>query len=110
MGDDVVEATPGLVDFVDVALNQTEIAKREITDHLLAGRDRFGGEINSQELACGKFPRHRDEVVAVAATEFEDAAMLHGRGFETKESGQDGEAVGMRLRVRVTGIQDDIVV
>ena len=59
-------------------VEELKVVLRGVLDELREGeRVVQRGEINSNELAFWKFPRHRDEVVAVAVTEFECAVTLH---------------------------------
>ena len=109
MGDDVIEFSPVGVDFGEVALNEANISEAEVSDHALAPGDGEGGEVNADELAASEALGHWDEVAAVAATEFQDAAGVGAGGGEAEKVTDYPEPAGMGLCVGITRVGHEIV-
>src|ERR1019366_4359784 len=99
-------ALPGVQ---DIPVFEADIGQAEGGDFLVAGANCDGGHVEAQELGGGVLERHRDEIAAVAAPQFEDSAAVNGGGVHAEEDGEGGEAVGMSLRERCVRIQNLIV-
>ena len=93
----------------DAAMHQRHILQAEFADGLLTLGNGLGGEVNADKFALRKPARHRNEIAAVAATEFQHAAAADRRGFKAEEQPDHRQPVGVGLRMRVTRIGDHVV-
>src|SRR5262249_50023388 len=71
--------------------------------------DGAGGEVDADERGVRERERQGDQVAAVAAAEFEEAAALDGGGRHAEQGGEGGEAVGVRLWAAARGVGDGVV-
>ena len=98
VADDVVERPPLVVDVDDRCLPDPDVGQPERLDRRLRGLDLAARQIDADELGAGQIERHRDQVAAAGAPEFEDAAVTDRRRRQTEQSRDRRQAIGMRLR------------
>ncbi len=106
---DVVELPRIGGNVAEVTLEQRDVGEPELRDELSARLDRTRGEIAAHEARRGQVRRHRDQVAAVAATQFERAAARDRRGTEPHQRRDRGEAVGVRRDGCASRIRDLVV-
>jgi hypothetical protein len=107
--DHVVEPAEVVRERLDVALEQPHVAGAELGGERGPAGDRLGGEVDADELAAGQAERHRDQVAAVAAAQLQHAAAGRRCGTQPEQRRLGGEAVRVRLRVRVPLVGDCVV-
>ena len=97
MGDNVIEfAQAGRLHHVELA--QRDVAQPESAYGVEALLDCALCEINAGECALWQRQRQRDEIRAIAASQFENAAAIRWSGRHPEQSSYDSEAIGMGLR------------
>ena len=104
VGDHVIESPEFGPRVHDIHVLEADIGEAEGGDFLVAGANCHCGRVEAQELGGGVLERHRDQVLAVSAAQFEDAAAMDGGGVHAEENGEGGEPVGMGLPERHAGI------
>src|SRR5262249_11414598 len=107
--DDVIELSPVWPDLLDAAGHQPEIFQSELPGHGLPIGDRLRREVDADEAAARKRGRHRNEVVAISATELEDPAGVNRRGGHAEQRGESRETIRVGLMPGVTGIANFVV-
>ena len=98
VGDHVVESPQFRSGIHDVPVLEAEIGEAQGGDFLVAGVDGDARRVDAQKLGGGVLERHRDEVLAVAAADLQDAAARERGWVHAEENGQGSEPVGMGLR------------
>ena len=71
--------------------------------------DSATSRINSEELTLRKSVSHGNEIGAIAATQFEHAAVLHRSGLQPEQGSDGGESVWVGLNMSPAGIRHLIV-
>ena len=72
---DVVEWSPRRVDRQNILLNQSAVLEPEMRDQLLPLLNRRAREVHSRELAFRQSPGHGDQVLGMAAAQFQHATV-----------------------------------
>jgi len=96
--DDEVEHPPRRIDVGDVELAQFDIGETQGPNLTLALADLACREIDAYEAGLRQFQRHRDEVVAAGAAQFQHATGTDVGRLQAEQPGQCGETIRMRLR------------
>jgi hypothetical protein len=68
----------------------------QLINYLLAARNGRTCEINTREAAFWKAKRHGNDIATVATAEFQNAALVGGRGRHPEENRQSRQMVRMR--------------
>ena len=108
--DDVVELAGIPIEIAEILLAQTQrsvASNRRWCDFPPATAARR--KVHADKTTRRKKVRHRNQVAAVAAADFEHAAGRHGRGVHPKQRSNGGETVGMSLDPRVSRIANRVV-
>jgi hypothetical protein len=109
MGDDVVEFPEIAGDIHDVAVAERDVREAEVGRLSRAYLDGGLAQVDAEEFRVGKLSRHRDQVAACSATEFQHAAFRNRSGRHAPQARDRRQACRMRLLERVGGIEDLIV-
>ena len=109
MGHDVVELSETGVDIHDVAMQQLDIGQPQRGDVALAARDGYAAQIDADELAVRILKRHRQQIAADTAAEFEHAAALDRRRAHPVQRREGRKAIGMGVFVDASGIEDVVI-
>src|SRR5271169_217552 len=104
MGDDVIEFAEIRPDLHQIHLHNSNILQPQALDFLLSKFNRFRSKVHSYKLAARKSVGHRNQVVAIAAGEFQHAAMFYWRGIYPMKSAHHRESVRMGLQECEAGI------
>ena len=109
MSNDVIETRVAESSLRNVADPQIDVGDVHGFDDFAATTDRVRGEINSREVGVRQGGRHRNEIRAIAATEFQNASTFNIFGRETEKPAECRKAVGMCLRINGGGIGNLVV-
>ena len=109
VANDVVELAPRRVDVGDVVLAQLDVGKAEGPDLSLALLDLARRKIDADEAGIRQLQRHRDQVVAAGAAEFQHATGVDVGRLQSEKPGECREAVRVRLRKRLVDVRHFVV-
>ena len=109
VGDDVIEPPKIRRRLQEIELLEGNVRKSERADQFLALCDGALRQVEADKLAGGKTERHRHQVAAVAASQFEHPAALHGSRAHAKQRRQGGQPIRMGLRIEGAGIKKFVV-
>ena len=96
VADDVVELAKFFAQVEQVGGSQFDVFESRCPNQFLALTDLTRRQVNSQESGFWQRSRHRDQVPAVAATEFEHARGAHVRGMHPHQGRNRRETIGVR--------------
>ncbi|HQR12052.1 MAG TPA: hypothetical protein PLW68_12055 [Casimicrobiaceae bacterium] len=96
MDDDEIEESRVRRKIAQVKLRNPQVAKFEIADHSLCALDGQCCMINADKLGGGQRRGHWHDIGAVAATDFQYAAILNRRGIDSVENGERRQAIRVR--------------
>ena len=109
MREDVIEFAQIPTRLREIPLVEGDVRKPECLNYSPAPCNGPFRKIDTRELAPGQFERHRNQVPAVATSQFQDAAALGRRRCHPQHAGDCGQPVRMRLCERKAGVKDLIV-
>ena len=109
MRDDVVERLGAADERGEVALDEIDVAQAELLRAAAGQGDRLRRDVAADELRLRQAPRHRQQVRAVAAADLEHASFGDIGRRKPEQRGDRGEMGRMRLRVRLRGVGDRVV-
>ena len=110
VADDVVERAPRRVDVGDVELAQLDVGEAAaLVTCPLALLDLARRQIDADEARIRQLHRHRDQVVAAGAAQFQHAAGVDVGRLQAEEPGERREAIRMRLRKRLVDVGHFVV-
>ena len=106
MGEYVVELALLRGKIAQIGHAELDVGERQIAGHRAGLGDGRRGQIDAGEAAPGQIVRQRNQVAAIATSDFEHAAGGWRRGVHAEEPGDRGQAVRMGLPPREGAICD----
>ena len=109
VGNDVIEIAQFRTDGAKVRRLQGDVRQPQGIHHFASGGNHLVRQIHSREAAFGQRVRHGNQVVPIAAADFEYAATMNRGGIHAEKFRQGSETVRMGLAPRKRGVRYMVV-